>query len=134
MQCIDSSLFTLSTCLLGSMRTEEVKLSIMTLLDQEISRNMLFLDHLRSLLYQFLISSSKVTIKRKAQNSVKISTSFYVFSGYNKIEKESLKTPEEFTQFIVDCFESATERDIYTGRITILFDFERETKKQLIFG
>ena len=34
----------------------------------------------------------------------------------------------------MDCFESATERDIYTGRITILFDFERETKKQLIFG
>lgn len=37
------------------------------------------------------------------------------FEGYNKIEKESLKTPEEFTSFIVDCFESATERDIYTG-------------------
>lgn len=35
--------------------------------------------------------------------------------GYNKIEKESLKSVEEFTAFIVDCFESAAERDIYTG-------------------
>lgn len=36
-------------------------------------------------------------------------------SGYNKIEKEKLTTVEEYTKFIVDCFDSATERDIYTG-------------------
>ncbi|KAL4492476.1 hypothetical protein ABPG72_005611 [Tetrahymena utriculariae] len=37
------------------------------------------------------------------------------FEGYNKIKKEQLNTVEEFISFIVDCFESATERDIYTG-------------------
>lgn len=37
------------------------------------------------------------------------------FEGYNKIEKEKLTTVDQYIHFIVDCFESATERDIYTG-------------------
>ena len=35
--------------------------------------------------------------------------------------KTPIETPEELTRFIVDCFESAAERDIYTGFL-IIFD------------
>lgn len=61
---IDSSHFILSTYWRDLMRTEKVKLSIMMLLDQEISRNMLFLDHLHSLSFLSSINSLKVNLKK----------------------------------------------------------------------
>lgn len=42
---------------------------------------------------------------------------YILYQGYNKIQKTLPKTKEEYMGIIIDCFNSAAERDIYTGTL-----------------
>ena len=42
---------------------------------------------------------------------------FFFFLGYNKINKTYPKSIAEMVEIITDAFNSAAERDIYTGKI-----------------